>query len=118
MIALDLAGGALARQTVRTAEFLRAEELGSVPGDQGPSAQPAEGLPHRRARGVEFPGVRSRAAGERGPPRRVADVIVGGNSADAEQRLAARVGKSRGDGPEFGEKGWQELYPNPESDFC
>src|SRR5208282_516222 len=48
VIALDFSVGALARQTMWTAEFLRAEILRSVPGDQGPSAQSAESLPHRR----------------------------------------------------------------------
>ena len=89
MIALGLAVGALARQAVRAAEFLRAEELRSVQGDQGPSAQPAEGLPHRRLAqqrlhtfetGLQERGVRL--------VQKVADVIVGGNSADAEQRPA------------------------------
>src|ERR1700722_7570715 len=89
MIALGLAVGALARQAVRAAEFLRAEELRSVQGDQSPSAQPAEGLPHRRLAqqrlhtfetGLQQRGVRL--------VQKVADVIVGGNSADAEQRPA------------------------------
>src|SRR5277367_3604724 len=89
MVALGLAVGALARQAVRAAEFLRAEELRSVQGDLGPSAQPAEGLPHRRLAqqrlhtfeaGLQQRGVRL--------VQKIADVIVGGNSADAEQRPA------------------------------
>ena len=89
MIALGLAVGALARQTVRATELLRAEELRSVPGDQGPSAQPAEGLPHRRLAKQRLHAFETRLQ-QRGVRlvQKVADVIVGGNPADAEQRLA------------------------------
>ena len=161
MIALDLAVGALARQAVRAAEFLRAEKLRSVQGDQGPSAQPAERLPHRRLGQQRFQAFEA-GLQQRGIRlvEKIADVIVGGNAADGEQGLAvgaavtflhralvgqkrralheehskrrqteigsrnvaasplARVGKSGADGLQFEKERWQELHPNPESDFC
>src|SRR5260370_41021980 len=91
MIALGLAVGALARQAVRAAEFLRAEELRSVQGDQSPSAQPAEGLLHRRLAQQRLHTFET-GLQQRGDilVQKVADVIVGGDSDDAEQRPAIR----------------------------
>ena len=133
----------------------------SVPGDQGSAAQPTEGLPHgrlgqQRLHAFET-GLQKRGVGL---VQHVADIIVGGNSADAEQGLGvgaalallqralkgqkrrtlhekhresrkaevrdldiaatplSRVGKSRANGLQAGQKGGQELHPNPESDFC
>src|SRR5580658_11074374 len=45
MIVLGLPVGALAGETIRTAELLRAEILRPVPGDQGSAAQPTKRLP-------------------------------------------------------------------------
>ncbi len=89
MIALGLAVGALAGQTIRAGELLRAEIFRSVPGDERPSAQPAEGLPQGG------PGQQRLDAFETGPHKRgvglvqrVADIIVRRNSADPEKGLA------------------------------
>ena len=88
-MALGLAVGALARQAVRASEFLRAEKLRSAPGDQGPSAHRAEGLPHRRLGQQRFQAFEA-GLQQRGVRlvQNVADVIVGGNAADGEQGLA------------------------------
>jgi hypothetical protein len=74
---------------VRAAEFLRAEKRFRPQGDQGPSAQPAEGLPHRRLGQQRFQAFET-GLQQRGVRlvQKVADVIAGENSADAEQRLA------------------------------
>jgi hypothetical protein len=89
MIVLGRAVGALAGEAIRTAELLRAEILRPVPGDQGSASQPTEGLPQGR------PGQQRLHAFETGLQKRgirlvqpVADIIVGGNSADPEQGLA------------------------------
>src|SRR3990172_2877612 len=89
MIALSLAVGALARETMPAAELPRAEIFRPVPGDEGSSAQPAEGLLHRRLSEERFQAL------ETGLQKHwvrlvehIADVIVGGNFADPEQRLA------------------------------
>jgi len=88
MIVLFSAVGALTGQTVRTAELLRAEILRPIPGDQGSAAQPTEHLPHgglgqQRLHAFET-GLQKRRVSLVQP---VANVIVGGNSANPEQRL-------------------------------
>jgi hypothetical protein len=89
MIVLGFPVGALAGETIRTAELLRAEILRPIPGDQGSAAQSTERLPHRRF------GQQRLHAFETGLEKRridliqpVADIIVGRNSADPEQGLA------------------------------
>ena len=89
VIRLDLAVGALARKAMRAAEFLRAKELGSIPGDERSAIQSGKGLAQRRL------GQQSFHTPEAGREQRrvrsvehVADVIVGRNFLDAEQALA------------------------------
>ena len=88
MIVIFFAVGALAGETVRTAELLRAEILRPIPGDQGSAAEPTERLPHGRLGQQPLhafeTGLQKRGVGLVQP---VANVIVGGNSADTEQRL-------------------------------
>ena len=88
MIVIFFAVGALAGETVRTAELLRAEILRPIPGDQGSAAEPTESLTHGRLRQHRLhafeTGLQKRGVGLVQP---VANVIVGGNSADTEQRL-------------------------------
>jgi hypothetical protein len=89
MITFDLAVGALAREAVRTADFLGTMILRSVPGDQGSATQSTEGLPHgglgqQRLHAFET-GLQKRGVCL---VERAADIIVGRNSSDAEQGLA------------------------------
>ena len=89
---IALAVGALAPQAMRSAELLRAEILGAVPGDQGPIAKPDEGLMQRR-RGDEplhalEAGLQQRRIGA---IEHVADVIAGRDFPNPEQRLAVRA---------------------------
>ena len=92
VIALDLAVGALARQAMRAAELLRTEIFRSIPGDQGPSAKPAKSLAHWRL-GEQLLEARETGLQQRRVRRvqHVADIIVGGNLLDPEQRLAVRT---------------------------
>jgi hypothetical protein len=92
MIVLGFPVGALAGETIQTAELLRAEILRSVPGHQGSAAQPTQRLPHGRL------GQQRLHAFETGLQQcgvdlvqPVADIIVGGNPADSEQGLAVRA---------------------------
>jgi hypothetical protein len=91
MIVLDLAVGALAREAMRAAELLRAKILGSVPGDQGSAAQPAEGLAQTRV-GEQLLDARKAGAQQHriGRVKHVADVVVGRDFLDPEQGLAVR----------------------------
>jgi hypothetical protein len=89
VIRFNLAVGALARETMRAAQLLRAKELGSIPGDECSATQPAEGLTQGRLRQQGFQTL------EAGREQRrvrfvehVADVVVGRNFLDAEQALA------------------------------
>ncbi len=89
MVALDLAVGALAGQTVRAAKLLRAEIFGSVQGDQRASA---EALERRHAAVIAQgrDGLIERALQMRRVNRieHRADVIVGRDLGHAEQSLA------------------------------
>src|SRR5271163_1438280 len=92
MIVLDPAVGALAREAMRAAELLRAKILGSVPGDQGSAAQPAEGLAQGRLGEQVLHALETGSQQRRiGQIEHVADVIVGGDR-DPEQGLAVRQG--------------------------
>src|SRR5450759_5201662 len=89
MIRLELAVGALAREAMRTAKLLRAKELGPIPCDEGPAAQPPESLVQGRLREQRFQALET--GREQRRVRRVqhvADVIVGRNFPDPEQGLA------------------------------
>ena len=91
MIVLDPAVGASAREAMRATELLRAKILGSVPGDQGSAAQPAEGLAQGRLGEQVLHALETGSQQRRiGQIEHVADVIVGGDFRDPEQGLAVR----------------------------
>jgi hypothetical protein len=70
---------------------LRAKILGSVPGDQGSAAQPAEGLAQGRLGEQVLHALETGSQQRRiGQIEHVADVIVGGDFRDPEQGLAVR----------------------------
>ena len=89
VIVLDLAIGTFARQAMRAADILRAKILGSVPGHEDSAAQSCKGLAHGRF-GKQLLQARKAGLQQRriSPVEHVADVVVGGNFLDPEQRLA------------------------------
>src|ERR1700693_5986246 len=88
MTIIFFAVGALAGETVRTAELLRAEILRPIPGDQGSAAEPTESLTHGRLTQQRLHAFETGLQKRRvGLVQHVANVIVGGDSADAKQRL-------------------------------
>ena len=89
MIVLGPAVGTLAGETVRTAELLRAEILGSIPCDQGSAVQPTEGLSDRGLGQQRFHALETRLQKRGvGLVQPIADIIVRRDSTDPEQRLA------------------------------
>ncbi len=88
IIVLGLPVGALADETIRAAELLRAEILRPVPGDQDFAAQPTERPAASADRPAASPCVRNRAGEAQARPQPIADIVVGRNSADPEQGLA------------------------------
>jgi hypothetical protein len=92
MIGLGLAVGPLAREAMRTTDFLGAEILRSVPGEEGSPAQSAKGMAHGR---LVQEILQALEAGRQQRRIRlvqhVADVVVGGDFLDPEQGLAVRA---------------------------
>src|SRR4029077_6473853 len=92
VVALHLAAGAFSSQAMWTAELLRAEILGAVPGDQDSVAKPGEVLAQRCRREQLLHALETRLQQRRiGGVEHVADVIVGGDFPDSEQGLAVRA---------------------------
>src|SRR5580692_586987 len=92
VVALHLAAGAFSPQAMRTAELLRAEILGAVPGDQDTVAKSGEVLAQRCRREQLLNALEARLQQRRiGGVEHVADVIVGGDFPDSEQGLAVRA---------------------------
>src|SRR5580700_774899 len=92
VVALHLAVGALAREAMRTAELLRAEILGAVPGDQDAVVKSREARPQRRRSEQLLHALEAGLQQRRiDAIEHVADIIVGGDCPDPEQALAVRA---------------------------